>query len=669
MDRNTITGLLIIFAIIIGFSIYQNSRLERNYTEKIELGDSLYNEGQHELARVEFLKALSFKPNDPAATERLDRVNRLIGDVPVEEPVRDTVRTADPEPELRDEEVIADVEPVRDDSRFGAFSVSAAGEERFITIENDLLELVIATKGGRPYSVRLKEYKTSNGDPLILFDGDSTVFGFNFFTVDNRAVGTGELFFTPDTGAERIVVPERGEAELVMRAYAGEGKYIEYVYSLKDDDYMVGFDVRFVSLTEVIARNQNVLSFNWQIYAPQQERGRSNEDNYTSVRWKFYEPDPDARRVDVDGFRERSNREFEEDDISTRLRWVAFKSQFFSSVIISDDFFANGTMTTRKVDPPSRYLRFFTAELGVPYEPGRDNHMAMRLYLGPNHIKTLEEYGVGLEELVFVGRNIIKVINRHLIINVFNILNNHIANYGIIILILTILIKLILSPLTYKSYKSTARMRLLKPKVDEINAKYKKPEDAMKKQQAVMALYKKAGVNPLGGCLPLLLQMPFLFAMFRFFPTSIELRQESFLWADDLSTYDSILDLPFTIPMYGDHVSLFTLLMTVSTILTMRLNTPATGGQEQMPGMKMMMYIMPVMFLLILNNFSSGLTYYYFLANIITFGQNMITKKLTDEEKILRQIEERSKKPVKKSKWQKRLEEAARKRGHKMPGK
>ncbi len=274
-----------------------------------------------------------------------------------------------------------------------------------------------------------------------------------------------------------------------------------------------------------------------------------------------------------------------------------------------------------------------------------------------------------MEELVMLGKNIIKFINKHIILNIFNWLNDSINNYGIIILILTLIIKIVLFPLTFKSFQSQAKMKVLKPRVDELAKKFPKKEDAMKKQQATMDLYKKAGVSPLGGCLPMALQMPILFAMFRFFPTSIELRQESFLWADDLSTYDSILDLPFTIPLYGDHISLFTLLMTVSTIITMKINSPSATGQDQMPGMKMMMYIMPVMFMFILNNFSAGLTYYYFLANIITFGQNMISKRFIDEDAVLKKLDENRKKPQKKSKFQARLEQAAKQKGYKPPKK
>jgi YidC/Oxa1 family membrane protein insertase len=306
----------------------------------------------------------------------------------------------------------------------------------------------------------------------------------------------------------------------------------------------------------------------------------------------------------------------------------------------------------------------------MPFNRTADQTIGMQLYIGPNNFKSLKTYGdLGLESVVTVGGSMIRWINAYVVIPIFNWLNRWFTNYGIIILLLTLIIKLALFPLTFRSYKSQAVMRVLKPQVDEIGEKYPKKEDAMKKQQATMDLYKKAGANPMGGCLPMLLQFPILYAMFRFFPTSIELRQAKFLWATDLSTYDSILDLPFNIPMYGDHVSLFTLLMTITTMLSMRWNNQASAGSSAMPGMKTMMYIMPVMFMLILNNFSAGLTYYYFLANLITLGQNLIFKQFIDEEKILKKINARKGKPAKKSRFAMRLEELQKqqKQGYKKP--
>ena len=314
--------------------------------------------------------------------------------------------------------------------------------------------------------------------------------------------------------------------------------------------------------------------------------------------------------------------------------------------------------------PPLRFLRFFESEIGVPYASGETSQVKMKMYFGPNKFTTLKKYDLELEELVFLGKNIIRWINQYVIIPIFNLLDNFIVSYGIIILILTLLIKVVLFPLTHKSFLSQAKMKVMKPMVDEIAKKFPNKDDAMKKQQATMELYKKAGVSPMGGCLPMMLQMPILFAMFRFFPASIELRQQSFLWAHDLSTYDSIFNLPFTIPMYGDHVSLFTLLMTASTIITTKISSPA-GGQEQMPGMKTMMYMMPVMFMLILNNFSAGLTYYYFLANVISIIQTQVSQRFVSEKDLLKKIEENKKKPVRKSKWQQRLDAAAKQGGYK----
>lgn len=654
MDRNTITGLVLIFAIFIGFSLFNSNRLTKAYNHSIEKGDSLYNAGNNELARIEYLKAMKYKPNQPEAIQKLNIVNSKI-DPFIENPKADTAAKV--------EEVVspgaAIPAPVTDPLAYGAFGQSAGGEKSFITLENSLIKLKISTLGGRVYSAELKEFKTWDGKPLILFDGDSTVFGFRFFTSDNKAVRTNELYFKP-SAEQDVFNATSGRTSVVLRSFAGEDKYIEYTYSLEPESYMVGFDVNFHNLNEVIASNQNKLTLDWKMYLPQQEKGRENEDSFTSVKYKYHEGE-------VDGFRERSTKEIETSDLPNRLKWVAFKDQFFSSVIIAEDFFLNGSVTSTRLPLSEKYLRLFASEVDVPYTSGVSSDINLQIYLGPNHFSSLKKFDLDLEELVFLGRNIIRGINQYVIIPVFNLLDNSIANYGIIILILTVLIKLVLSPLTFKSYQSMAKMKVLKPMVDEIGKRYPKADEAMKKQQATMDLYKRAGVNPLGGCLPMLLQMPILFAMFRFFPASIELRQKAFLWADDLSTYDSILQLPFEIPMYGDHVSLFTLLMTISTILTMKINSP-TGGQDQIPGMKVMMYMMPVMFMLILNKFSAGLTYYYFLANIITFGQNYLSKIMVDEAKMLKKLEENSKKPVKKSSWQTKLEEAAKKKGYN-PGK
>ncbi len=654
MDKNTITGIILIFAIFIGFSIYNSSRSNKSYEKAVTVADSLYAKGDIENARAEYIIALRFKPNQAEALAKINEINQRLGFIP-EQQKTDSLA---PKPVSSDSLKVITQESPTDFGQYGVFAVAAKGADSLITLENNKIELKISPKGGRVYSARLKDYRTYNSLPLILVSGDSTIFGFNFFTVDNKAVQTNNLYFTPVSDNKMFIVTEQPQS-VVLRLMAGDGKYIEYKYTLAPDKYMVDFDVTFKSMENIIASNQNSLTLDWRMYIPQQEKGRQNEENYTTIKFKYFQDDVDYLRL-------RSTKD-EKKDITTKLSWVAFQDQFFSSVLITNDFFLNGSVSSTRTITSEKYIRYFTSEVGVPFNPGPEASFGMKMYYGPNHISTLRKEGLQLDRLVFLGKNIIGWINRFVIIPIFNWLDNYIGNYGIIILILTIIIKVVLFPLTFKSYQSQAKMAVLKPMVAELGKKFPKKEDAMKKQQATMDLYKRAGVNPMGGCLPMLLQMPILFAMFRFFPVSIELRQEHFLWATDLSTYDSILTLPFKIPMYGDHVSLFTLLMTASTLLTMKM-TGSSPGQDQ-PGMKVMMYMMPVMFMLILNNFSSGLTYYYFLANILTYFQNILSKRFIDSAKVLATLEENKKKPLKKSKWQQRLEQAAKQRGIQAPKK
>ena len=653
MDKNTITGIILIFAIFIGFSIYNGNRMNKSYKQVIAVADSLYQKGDLENARAEYINALRYKPNQPEAVAKVNMINQMLGFAPDPEKA-DSTGTQLAAPENLKQSV---EKAPGDSSMFGVFGGSVTGDTGMIVLENNKIELKISPRGGRVFSARLKDYRTHDSLPLILFSGDSTRFGFNFYTVDNKAVQTNDLFFKPVTGARSVIVSSEPQS-VILRLIAGDDKYIEYKYTLAPDKYMVDFDVTFKSMQDIIASNLNSLTLDWRMYIPQQEKGRQNEENYTSIKYKYFQDD-------VEGTRLRQSKDVEEADLSTKLSWVAFQDQFFSSVLITRDFFLNGTVTSTKTPASGDYIRYYTSELGVPFNPAQENVLGMKLYYGPNHLSTLRKEGFELEKLVFLGKNIIGWINRFIIIPVFNWLEKYIASYGIIILILTILIKIVLFPLTFKSYQSTAKMQVLKPQIEELGKKFPKKEDAMKKQQATMDLYKRAGINPMGGCLPMLLQMPILFAMFRFFPVSIELRQEHFLWATDLSTYDSILNLPFTIPLYGDHISLFTLLMTASTLLTMKM-TGSTPGQDQ-PGMKLMMYMMPVMFMFMLNTWSSGLTYYYFLANIFTYLQNIVSKRFIDEKKVLATLEENRKKPLKKSKWQQRLEEAAKQRGIQPP--
>ena len=649
MDRNTITGLILIFLIFIGFSIYNGNRYNKEFNKAITAATADYDKGDLEAARAEYITALKFKPSDTGAMAKLNEINQKLGSTS-EKIKSDSLNIQQQNKPAN--ETLPDLTK-KSSEQYGVFSSAATGENDFITLENNLVALKISLKGGRVYSARLKNYKMFDGKPLILFSGDSTVFGFNFFTADNKAVRTNDLFFKPVSDQKSYNASSHAES-VILRLPAGDDRYIEYKYTLAPDKYSVDFNATFRSMDGIIASNLNSLTLEWKMYIPQQEKGRQNEEQYMTLKYKYYQDD-------VVDLKWRQSKEVEKADISTKLSWIAYQDQFFSSILITNDYFLNASVSSTRTMASKKYLRYYVSEIGVPYNPGASSSVNVKLFFGPNSIPILKKEGLQLEKVVFLGRNIISWINRFIIIPIFNWLNNYIGNYGIIILLLTIIIKVVLFPLTFKSYQSQAKMQVLKPMVDELGKKYPKAEDAMKKQQATMDLYKRAGVNPMGGCLPMLLQMPILFAMFRFFPVSIELRQEHFLWATDLSTYDSILHLPFMIPIYGDHVSLFTLLMTASTLLTMKM-TGSSPGSDQ-PGMKLMMYMMPVMFMLILNNFSAGLTYYYFLANILTYAQNIVTKRLINAEQVLVTLEQNKKKPVPKSKWQQRLEEAAKQRG------
>lgn len=649
MDRNTITGLILIFVIFIGFSIYNTSKTNKSIERTLAVAESSYANGDLEIARTEYMNVLRLKSNQPDALAKINEINLKLG-TRTENQKSDTLEL---QQATSDIPLSKSTDPQTDINQYGVFALAAVGDNDFITLENNKIVLKISLKGGRVYSARLKDYKTFDAKPLILFSGDSTVFGFNFFTSDNKAVQTNNLFFKPVSEIKSFNVRSKPES-VILRLPAGDEKYIEYKYTLIPDSYTVDFNVTFKSMEGIIAPNQNNLTLDWKMYLPQQEKGRENEENYSTITYKYFQDN-------VDGLSMRQSKETDKKDITTKLSWIAFQDQFFSSVILTNDFFLNASVSSTRTLTSKKYLRYYATEVGVPFGSGSSNSVNLKLYYGPNSFTTLKKEGLQLEKLVFLGKNIIGWINRFAIIPIFNWLNNFTGNYGLIIFILTLIIKVVLFPLTLKSYQSQAKMQVLKPMVEELGKKFPKKEDAMKKQQATMDLYKRAGVNPMGGCLPMLLQMPILFAMFRFFPVSIELRQEHFLWATDLSTYDSILTLPFTIPMYGSHVSLFTLLMTASTLLTMKMTGTSPGSDQ--PGMKLMMYMMPVMFMVILNNFSSGLTYYYFLANMLTYAQNMISKRFIDSNAVLATLEENKKKPLKKSKWQQRLESAAKQRG------
>ncbi|MCF8231638.1 MAG: membrane protein insertase YidC [Bacteroidales bacterium] len=644
MDRNTIIGLLVIFGILIGYSLWISPSQEELQRQQ-QIRDSLERVAQEKKAQQQEAQQQK-EQKQPEGTPQ------------------------DTYSQEQDTEKPASQRDLK--SELGSFAEVATGENKHYTIENELIKLQISSQGGRPSRVRLKKYQTYDSLPVVLFTEDASNFGFTFFA-EKRPINTKDLYFTPEwktpryDGMKNMTIQGNEEIQFAMRLYPARRKgsridkdhYIEYLYTLKGDSYMVDFDIKFVGMDEYISRTASYIDLDWNADLRRQDKelGR-NIGTGSSIYYKYH-------NGDVDNLSERNDED--EEEIKTRLKWVAFKQRFFSTVLMADEAFANASLRVEtkgqkegEEKPYKHYLKTMTTQMSLPYSSSESVEYPLQFYFGPNKFNLLKEHNQELTELIPLGWGILNWINRFVVIPVFNYLESFNLNYGIIILILTILLKIVLFPIAYKTYKSQAKMRVLKPEIDEISKKYPNKEDAMKKQQATMNLYKKAGVNPAAGCVPMLLQLPILIAMFRFFPASIELRQQSFLWATDLSSYDSIVSLPFSIPFYGDHVSLFTLLMTISTVLYTRINNQMMGSsQQQMPGMKAMIYIMPVMLLVFLNNYASALSYYYLLANLITFGQMFLIKRNIDEDKIHKQLAMNKKKPAKKSKWQQRMEAMA----------
>ena len=550
-------------------------------------------------------------------------------------------------------------------------SLTAAREaeaEEFI-VENDVMAVLFSTRGGQIKGVTLKDYtqygpRGKRDRKIEMMDPATARFGLSFYLkngLKNVPVNTLDYVFT----AQPVVGEADGAKSVVMRLPVAEGAYLEYRYLIYDTeaperDYLVDFDVRLVNMAPEMA-NQAQIQIDWANTTFQNEKGFQNENMYTTLSYRF----PDETSIEELGMSEGAKSK----NISTQVNWVAFKQQFFSSVFIAPDNVSYANLAFDTAAPESSLLKTFTAQMGVPYTPQTEGY-DFAFYFGPNKYSILKKIGepggadIYLERLVPLGWGIFGWVNRWCVIPVFDFLRNYIGSFGIIIFILVLLVKLVISPLTYKSYVSMAKMRLVKPQIDELAKKYPKPEDAMKKQQATMELYKKAGINPMGGCIPMLIQMPILIAMFRFFPASIELREQPFLWADDLSSYDSIVNLPFSIPFYGDHVSLFALLMAVSLFGYSWFNYQQTASsQPQMAGMKfMMVYMMPIMMLFWFNSYSSGLCYYYLLSNIFTIGQTLVIRRMVDDNKIhaIMQANAAKKSKGKKSKFQQRYEELMR---------
>jgi YidC/Oxa1 family membrane protein insertase len=629
MDRNSLIGLVLIGGILIGWLILNGPSKEELRKQK---------QKQDSLARVEAVERSKAEAAVAAANQAA-----LAGKTDTTE-----------------------IKAVNTDSlrkaglttRFRDFAVAAEGANKIYTLENEKVKITFQSKGGNVAAVELKEYTRPDKKTKVeLFNPDSLSEGLVFLAYNNTLqVHTDSLYFIGSESKKTA-----GGQSIVFRLpTSNPSSYIEYLYTLNDNDYMLHEEIKLVGMQNIISQNTDQLTFSWKMLTEPQEEHIEKERQASTVYWKFKDEDSDYINPGKD----------DEKSISEApIEWVAFKQQFFTSAVICDKgFMKDGAFvkTYAKHNSLSK-VKSMQTELGIPYNHAPLEKFDMRFYYGPMHYSTLKKYDIGLESMINIGWAGFNVINKWLVIPVFNAFSNSTISYGIVILLLTIVIKTLLFPVAWKTYISSSKMRLLKPELDVLSKRYPNPEDAMKKNQEQMGLYRRAGASPFSGCIPALIQFPILIALLNFFPASIELRQKPFLWAADLSTYDSIWTfghVPVINSIYGDHVSMFALLMFVSTIIYTWMNskyfTPV--NQQQMPGMKFMMYFMPFIFLSFMNSYSSGLSWYYFLANIITFAQTFTMRKLVSDEKLRAQIDAHMKKPVKKSAFQQRLEDMAKQR-------
>jgi len=541
-------------------------------------------------------------------------------------------------------------------SELGVFAYGAtlpSAKENETTIENNLLRIKIANKGGQITQVELKNFKTHDSLPLYLVNANNASFNINFGTTDNRILNTLDLFFEP-------TLTKNGENQVLsMKLKVANDKYLEYRYEIKPDDYMLDFAIKSQGMASAINTSQS-LNLDWNLKAYRQEKSLSTENTYSQL---YYKSEDDVSYLSLS----------DDDETEKKVAWVAFKQHFFSSILMSETPFSTANVISKNLvedeDVDTVFTKHFTVKAPLEIKNGELNY-AMNMYYGPTDFKTLKAYkGTDLNEIADLGWGIFGWINRLIFVPVFSFLSSFISNYGLIIILLTIVVRIIMSPVVYKSYLSSAKMKVLRPEMNEINEKYKGKENAMKRQQETMALQRKAGVSPLSGCIPALIQMPVFFALFRFFPSNLELRQKGFLWANDLSSYDTIAKLPFKIPFYGDHVSLFPILASVAIFFYMRMTQSQQMNmqqptQEGMPDMgkmmKMMMYFSPIMMLFFFNNYASSLSLYYFVSNLLTIAIMLVIKHyILDEDKIHAQIQENKAKPEKKkSKFRARLDDA-----------
>ncbi len=606
MDKNTWIGFLIIAVIIIGFSWIQRPSKEQ-LVERQRIQDSI------SMARMMAAEA-----------QRISDSLQLVAGAPEEKEI-----------------VSVEQQQERLQAAYGTFAPAAQGEDQWVTLQNEKLRLTLSTRGGRIARAELLEYHASGDtvNPLCLFRGDEADFGLTLITANNRILQTSNLYFKP-------IETDQPNKVIMRLPTSAEDAWLDFVYELSDN-YMVHLSIEPHNMLTELAQNINSLELQWRQLIPQQEQGRKFEERYAQLQYML-----------VGGDMEKLS-ESKDDDAkeSARVKWVGYKDQFFSTVLIADDAFSSSQFQSTVQGKHSGYIKQYTTHTSVPFDLKGENPTGFRFYCGPNHYHTLKAYDEGAEKenrlylnkLVPLGWKIVSWINTILVIPMFDLFTSWGLHIGIVILLMTIVIKLIILPFVFVSYKSSAKMRALKPQIDAINEKY--PADKMQeRQQATMQLYQQAGVSPMSGCLPMLFQFPVLMAMFWFLPTAIELRGKSLLWADDLSTYDAVFHWGFNIPLLGDHLSLFCLLMTICNIGYTYITMQSQATDPNMKFMKYMMYAMPLMFLFIFNDYAAGLSYYYLVSLFITILQTMIFRWTLDDEKMLKEIEENKKKKAGKPK-------------------
>ncbi len=587
MDKNTLVGFALIGVVIVGFGIWNRPSQE------------------------EMERARHYQDSIQAVAQKQE--------------------------EIRKAQEEAAAKTIQIDSTSALFSATQ-GTEQFTTLENDLVQLTLTNKGGRVCKAMLKEYNDQKHEPLVLFDGTDASLNFGF-AGKNENILTEQMFFETTQVTDSTVT---------MRLNAGNGGHLDFTYKLLPESYVVDFTVQATGMQNFFSPSSRSMSINWKQRARQMEKGYTFEQRYTSL---TYKPNGDS-------FDYLSETKDEKETIPEVLDWVAFKNQYFSCVFMAEKNFENATLESRMEQKGSGYMKNYQADMETAFDPTGATPSCFQFYFGPNHFKTLlatndlsfKDKDQELEDLVYLGWPIIRLINRWFTINLFDWLSSWGLSMGLVILLMTIIVKVLVLPTTYKSFMSSAKMRALKPYIDKISAKYPNKEDALKKQQETMALYSQYGVSPMGGCLPMLIQTPVFMALFFFVPNAIELRQQSFLWADDLSSYDDLISWSTNIPLLGNHLSLFCLLFSVATVLNqiIMMKQQDMGNNPQMAAMKWMMYIMPVMFFFIFNEYASGLSYYYFISSLIGILTMWIMRRMTDEKKLLAQLEANKKAPSQK---------------------